>query len=83
MGKSPRKCKYCGSFIVCWNWFGPISDEDPRYDHECWDCENIMVTEYKVTDGVPYEALRPLSKLQRELGRPLEWNSALEVSLGS
>lgn len=82
--KSPSKCPDCGSVIVCWNWI-EVPDGDygePTHGHECWNCGTMFYTKKKVTNGVRYEYLLPLNKLQDELGRPLEWNSALEVLYG-
>ena len=64
-----KRCPYCNSIWVCWNWihaFGGNREEyekanpdiDPKclfdWGHECWDCENVIETKNKVRNGIPY-----------------------------
>lgn len=58
-----KRCPYCNSIWVCWNWI----HQDPsifsissnvNWVHECWDCEHCNSTEYKVYNGIPYWFLK-------------------------
>lgn len=51
-----RKCVYCLSPWVCWNWFADEKQEE--WSHECWDCDNVQSTTEEVKDGIPYEELK-------------------------
>lgn len=46
-----KKCSKCGSYLVCWNWFHADRGD---YGHECWSCENALITDEKVRNGIPY-----------------------------
>ena len=48
-----KKCKYCKSILVCWNWF----KFKRGWGHECWDCGCIQETKEKVNDGISYQNL--------------------------
>lgn len=45
-----RKCKYCNSIWVCWNW----CHAELEWYHECWSCENVQTTNKKVRNGLSY-----------------------------
>lgn len=59
-----KKCKFCGSIWVCWNWihvekekFKEMNDHlDVRgdyYVHECWRCEKCFDTYHQIKNGIP------------------------------
>lgn len=48
-----KKCPYCKSIWVCWNWL-----HFDQWGHECWTCENALMTKDKVKNGIPYWILR-------------------------
>ena len=67
-----RKCPYCNSVLVNWNWmiawggdmdkFAEMNPHIPPeelkpYGHECWSCENCHETKDEIKDGIPYEEL--------------------------
>jgi len=58
-----RKCPYCKSIYVCWNWF----NAGGHWGHECWDCENVIETDYKVEDGIPYERCKKRIRRKEKL----------------
>ena len=60
-----KKCKYCNSIWVCWNWIYVPKDKykelNPHkniktdfWGHECWKCEGCQETSYQVKNGIPY-----------------------------
>jgi len=49
-----RRCPYCNSIWVCWNWWHSLDE----WGHECWSCDNAFVTKGKVSNGIPYWILR-------------------------
>ena len=68
-----KKCPYCDSIWVCWNWvyaFGgdrkAYEEANPHLDpkslkdwgHECWDCDFCFETYEKVRNGIPYWVLK-------------------------
>lgn len=68
-----RRCPYCNSIWVCWNWFHVFNvdrkkdeESNPHIDpkklkewfHECWDCEKSFDTYNKVKNGIPYFILK-------------------------
>lgn len=64
-----RKCKYCQSIFVCWNWLHVPKQRlkelnpqkyihDDSWGHECWKCTGVQETDIKVTDGIPYWLLK-------------------------
>lgn len=67
-GKLMKKCEYCGSIWVCWNWFHQTKEnlnslnphkhfENDEWGHECWKCDSVQITSYKVKNGIPYKIL--------------------------
>jgi len=74
-----KKCKYCGSEFVCWNWMYcrtfktwwgnfikgfPCAWKRPwifvtqRWAGECWECQRIIHTIFKVRNGISYDTLK-------------------------
>jgi len=65
-----RRCPYCGSIWVCWNWIhapaqwtydtedGFEYNEGDIWVHECWNCEGCFETPIKIYLGIPYKILR-------------------------
>ncbi len=64
-----KKCEYCKSIFVCWNWFFQTKEKlqelNPtqnitfdEWGHECWKCTGVQITDIKVTDGIPYWLLK-------------------------
>ena len=64
-----KKCPYCKSILVCWNWMHQTKEKLQEYNshldikndewyHECWDCDSINFTSYKVTNGIYYWLLK-------------------------
>lgn len=81
---SVRKCPYCKSIRVCWNWWVVGSNHSPydaSYGHECWNCDRTHETDHKVTDGVPYAAL-PALKAQVERGEDVEYTEQMRILYG-
>lgn len=76
------RCPYykCKSIIVCWNWFGPVRQQNggTGYIHECWLCQECFTTETKVLNGVPYEVLIVLLQLH-EAGLPVIYTKAMDL----
>jgi len=75
-----RRCPYCNSIYVCWNWVHVDKDkltelnpwrkpfEFDHWGHECWDCDNVMQTTHKVTNGMPYFIAVRLHRIKYILG---------------
>jgi len=78
-----KKCPYCNSIWVCWNWiyaFGgdrkAYEEANPHLDpkslknwgHECWDCDSCFETYKKVRNGIPYWVLKRFYRLIRGRG---------------
>ena len=68
-----KRCPYCGSIWVCWNWMHFTKESMNKYfeeigvayrhakddwGHECWDCESALSTDYEVKNGMPYWILK-------------------------
>ena len=68
-----RRCPYCDSIWVCWNWIHAFGGDRKAYEnanphykpedlkdwgHECWDCDLQFETHRKVRYGMPYWILR-------------------------
>jgi len=71
--KMIRRCPYCNSIWVCWNWvyaFGgdrkAYEEANPHIDpknlkdwgHECWSCGGFSETYKKIRTGIPYWFLK-------------------------
>jgi hypothetical protein len=50
-----KRCPYCNSIYVCWNWF---QADDGDWGHECWECENVFITQREEMFGLPGRILR-------------------------
>ncbi len=76
-----RKCPYCDSIWVCWNWIHAFAGDRKAYEkanphidpknlkdwgHECWDCEGCNETLHKVQNGIPYWVLWHFHELYRK-----------------
>jgi len=60
-----RKCNWCSSVYVCWNWFHFRTTEDvTNWGHECWSCGACQETRAIVKRGIPSWLLRLCSKLK-------------------
>lgn len=68
-----KKCEYCRSIFVCWNWFhqtekilqelnSNLNIKNDEWGHECWECEGVQITSYKVKNGIPYWLLKLIYK---------------------
>ena len=68
-----RRCPYCNSVWVCYNWIHAFGGDRKAYEaanphinpkdlkdwgHECWDCEAAIETYHKVQNGMPYWFLK-------------------------
>lgn len=73
-----KRCEYCNSIWVCWNWFHQTKSEMNRlnrhlhfdndvWGHECWQCEGVQETQYKVKNGIPYFILKHFYKFLRNI----------------
>ena len=63
-----KRCPYCGSIWVAWNWcHWNLEDlvrlnphltreeiKNSQWGHECWNCEGVNETENEVTNGIPH-----------------------------
>lgn len=68
-----KKCPYCGSIWVCWNWLHFTKESmnqkllelhinyrhaTDKWGHGCWKCDNAFETAEKVKNGIPYWILK-------------------------
>ena len=79
-----RKCSYCGSPWVCWNWIHAFGGHREMYEavnphidpkdlkdwgHECFDCEAINETYHRVQNGLPFWFVKIFHPLWRRIKR--------------
>lgn len=68
-----RKCAYCKSVFVCWNWFFQTKEKlqefnptlnikNDEWGHECWKCNGVQISSSKVKNGLPYWLLKFIFK---------------------
>ena len=92
-----RRCPYCKSIFVCWNWIHAYGGDrrayekanphiDPKdlkdWGHECWDCEGCSETHAKVRNGMPYWILRRFYRIFRR-GMTKELHGEIQELKGS
>jgi len=62
-----RRCPYCNSIWVYWNWFQ--SPKDKIWVHKCWNCKDddwggyVFSSKDKVRTGIPYWILKLYGKV--------------------
>ena len=69
-----KRCPYCNSIWVCWNWchcdLDKMTELNPhltreelrksQWGHECWNCEGVSETENRVRNGIPHWILQAI-----------------------
>ncbi len=78
-----KKCEYCNSIFVCWNWFHQSKEklielnhryfDSDEWGHECWKCNGVQITDIKVTNGIPYWLLKFIFRYFKKIKDPWLW----------